>query len=206
MDPGDRLEALALAAALKDEPRTGWLLRGVEDPESVAAHSWGVALLTLVYGPDADVDVGHALRLAVVHDVAEAVTGDVATRAEEGAQRVAPDEKHRRERAAMDALAGPLGDPIREAWAEYEARETPAARFVKDMDLVDQCLQAWVYERAGRYAPGEADAFERYDALDEFFATAEPRVRTPTGEALLTALRERYERAKRERREGDAGG
>ena len=192
----DALEALARAYALKDETRTGWQLRGVEEPESVAAHAWGVSMLVLQFCPD-DLDRERALALAAVHDVAEAVTGDVATRAEAGEQSVDPREKARRERAAMDGPLAALGEDLRERWAEYEARETPEARFVKDADLLDQCLQALVYERGGRYEPdAENPHFEAYDDLDEFFATAEPRLSTEVGRTLFAEIRSRYEAAK----------
>lgn len=205
--PDGRLDALAECFALKDERRTGWELRAVERPETVAGHTWGVALLCLVFADDAraefesrgeSLDVDRALRLAVVHDLAEARTGDLPTRADPEAETPDPDEKEAAERAAMDRFA-PLGGAVREAWEEYEARETPAAIFVKEMDLVDLCLQALVYERQARYDPTDedaADAFRSYDALDEFFATAEPRLRTDLGRSLVAAVRETYEAAK----------
>lgn len=191
MDP---IDALAAAFALKDERRTGWQLRDVSDPESVAGHTWGVALLCLQYGGEAEVDIDRALRMALVHDLAEAKTGDVATRVDDADQRVSAREKVRTERAAMDELAAPLADDVRERWEEYEARDTPEASFVKDMDLIDMCLQALVYEREGRYdAEDENDNFEAYDDLDEFFATAEPRLRTSVGKRLFEEIEARYE-------------
>ncbi|WP_178916291.1 HD domain-containing protein [Natronomonas gomsonensis] len=195
----DSLDALVEAYALKDETRTGWQLRGVEAPESVAAHTWGVALLVVRFCPP-EVDRERALLLAVVHDVAEAETGDIATRAEAGAQSVDADEKERREREAMAGPLAALGERIHEWWAEYEARETAEARFVKDMDILDTCLQALVYERERRYDP-DADNphFEAYDDLDEFFATGEPRLSTARGRELFEQVRERYETAKRNR-------
>lgn len=149
-------------------------------------------------------DRDRALRLAVVHDLAEAETGDVAVRAEAGKQAVSDAEKTTRERAALAELADglPGSDELRDLWTAYEARDTPEAAFVKDMDLVDMCLQALVYEREGRYDPDDPDArehFEEYDHLDEFFATAEPRLRTTVGRELFAAVRERYEAAKRGR-------
>ena len=192
----DPLEALARAYALKDETRTGWQLREVEDPESVAAHTWGVTTLVVRFCP-ADLDRERALALAAVHDVAEAETGDVATRAEAGAQTVDAAEKARRERAAMTGPLAGLGEEMRALWSEYEARESPEARFVKDMDLLDTCLQALVYEREGRYEPG-GDAFEEYDRLDEFFATSEPRLSTEQGRTLFERVRRKYEAARSE--------
>jgi len=195
----DALDALCDAYALKDERRTGWQLRGVDAPESVAAHTWGVAYLVVALGDRfrADlpgVDLDRALRLAVVHDVAEAETGDVATRADSTAEPPDSDAKEAAEREAMVALAGPLPDRVRDAWEEYEVRESPEAVLVKECDLLDVCLQAVVYERGDRYDPaaGDPDAFHEYDDLDEFFATTEPRLRTETGRDLFERLRERY--------------
>ena len=209
-EPGDRdpaVDAVLDAYALKDERRTGWQLRGVDDPESVAAHTWGVAYLVLALGDRLaadlpDVDLDRALRLAVVHDAAEAETGDVPTRADDAAGSVDCDRKVAAERAAMADLAGPLPDRVREAWEEYEARETPAAVLAKECDLLDTCFQAVAYERAGRYDPadGRPAAFAEYDALDEFFATTEPRLRTDAGRALFGRLHSRYRR----HRDGDA--
>ncbi|RDI71282.1 HD domain-containing protein [Halopelagius longus] len=204
MSPTDRdVDALLETYDLKDERRTGWQLRGVSDPESVAAHSWGVAYLCLCFADRAeDVDPDRAVRLAVLHDTAEARTGDEATRADPDAETPDPEEKERRERAAIADLLAPFSDDLRDAWEEYEARETETARFVKDMDLLDMCLQAVVYERQGRYDP-DADNpnFEAYDRLDEFFATAEPRVRTSVGRELFETVRARYEDAKADRDE-----
>ncbi|GKZ14090.1 HD domain-containing protein [Haladaptatus sp. T7] len=190
----DTIDALAEAFALKDERRTGWQLREVSDPESVAGHTWGVALLCLQYGNEADIDTDRALRMALVHDLAEAKTGDVATRVDDADQRVSAAEKDRREREAMADLAPALDPEIRDLWEEYEARETPESVFVKDMDLVDMCLQALVYEREARYdGERENDRFDEYEDLDEFFATAEPRLRTAIGKELFEEIETRYE-------------
>jgi putative hydrolase of HD superfamily len=191
-DDFDDLDALLAAYALKDESRTGWDLRGVEGPESVAGHTWGVALLCLLYAERAGVDPDRALRLAVVHDVGEAEVGDVPVRAAAHDAPVDAAEKHARERAAVETYASALGDDLLELWEEYEAGETDAAAFVGDMDLVDMVLQALVYERGGRYDPGDgAD-----DPLDEFFDTAASDLRTDVGRALFDSILARYESSK----------
>lgn len=198
-DPTDEavLEALASAYALKDERRTGWQLRDVSDPETVAAHTWGVAMLVLRFAPEG-IDRDRTLRMALVHDVAEAEVGDVPTRAEAGAETLSPAEKARLERDAIEGeTLSALGDEVRTLWEEYEARDSPEARFLKDMDLLDTCLQALVYERNGRYDPdAENRHFEEYDRLDEFFATSEPRLSTDRGKELFEEVRKRYENAK----------
>ena len=63
---------------LKEVPRTGWLDRDipVEETESVADHSFGVAMLAWLLAPD-ELDRLRVVELALIHDLAESVVGDV---------------------------------------------------------------------------------------------------------------------------------
>lgn len=62
------------------------------------------------------------------------------------------------------------------------------------MDLIDNCLQALKYERQDRYDGEEGNEnFTEYEHLDEFFATAEPRIRTNTGKSLFTEIKSQYD-------------
>ncbi|MDQ2050268.1 HD family hydrolase [Natronolimnohabitans sp. A-GB9] len=192
----DELDSLLELLELKDERRTGWELRNVDSPESVAAHTWGTATLCLLYAERAGVDRSRAASMAVVHDLAEARTGDIPTRAGDDGRTVTDAEKEAAEREAMAALLEPFGDDeLLALWEEYETRETETARFVKDMDLIDNCLQALKYEREDRYDETEDnDAFDEFENLDEFFATAAPRIRTAVGEDLFERIKSAYER------------
>jgi putative hydrolases of HD superfamily len=133
---------LVEALALKELPRAGWLRVGVKDPESVAAHSWGVAWLVLALCPEG-VDRGRALTMAVLHDLAEVRVGDLTPH-----DGVDPAEKSRREAEAMTRLLEPLpgGDQLMAAWREFEDGVSAEARFVRSCDRLDMALQA------GRYA------------------------------------------------------
>ena len=192
-----KLDYLLHAYRLKEEPRAGWLLRGVQAPESVAGHSWGTALLCLLFADEAGVDVREALEIALLHDLAEAEIGDVPSLADESARPMQQQEKARREAEAMAHLEATWpGGPARHVharWRAYEHRTGPAAVFVRDMNLIDLCLQALIYERDGRYDP-EADlpAFARHPHLDEFFATAEARLESPFGRALFGEVAAAY--------------
>ena len=127
--------------ALKDLPRAGWVNAGVENPESVAAHSWGVAWLAAVLCPKG-VDRGVATTIAVIHDVAEVRVGDITP--EDG---VDADEKSRVEHEATAQILAALdGDEsLLELWLDYEGERTPEGRFVKACDKLDMALQASVY-------------------------------------------------------------
>src|SRR5215510_1463116 len=73
---------LAELMRLKSVPRIGWLLRGVRDVESVAAHSFGVAVIAMLLADRArargvEVNVERLLRMALLHDMTETRTGDL---------------------------------------------------------------------------------------------------------------------------------
>ena len=144
--------ALLEALELKRLPRSGWLRVGVQDVESVAAHSWGAAWLVAALCPDG-VDRGRALEMAVIHDLAEVRIGDITP-----ADGVPEEEKMAMEGAALDAMLHsiPHGSRIRDLWAEFEAGETPEARFARVCDKLDMGLQAIAYS-----AESEAD-FEEW--------------------------------------------
>lgn len=160
------LRFIQLASKLKTVRRQGWIDRGVDDPESVVDHSWSVALLAwALAGEREDLDRNRVLLLGLVHDLPEALAGDTtpfdAERDESGRIAVehfatppaysaaAKDAKQQAEDRALDEMLEGLSDAlrveIRDAWKEYEATETPEARFVKQVDKLETVIQAEAY-------------------------------------------------------------
>lgn len=138
-------DGLLEALALKDVRRAGWVRAGVPQPESVAAHSWGLAFLVLTLCPPR-VDRARALAMAIVHDLAEVRVGDLTPH-----DPVGPQEKAALEASAMEKMTEPLGERASELaslWREYEAGESAEARFVKACDKLDMALQAQRYRDA----------------------------------------------------------
>ena len=124
---------------IKHLDRAGWVLAGHDAPESVAAHSWGMAVRCLQHWPE-DLDLATVLSMALIHDLAEAVVGDITPH--DGVDKA---EKHAQERAAMATIAPQwLG-----LWDLYEAGDSPEAVFVKRMDSLDMAAQAVAYEAQG---------------------------------------------------------
>lgn len=173
----DLLRFFHLAGRLKETPRAGWVLREVADPESVADHSFRLALMALVLAPraEAPLDRARCVAMALVHDLAECLVGDITPY-----DGVSAGEKRRREEEALRGLAALAGDPgLLELWAEYDSAATPEARFVKGLDKLETALQATEYERSG--AAGGVD-------LEEFREGAGRRLDSPLLRALLEAL------------------
>jgi putative hydrolase of HD superfamily len=164
-------ERLLELLALKALPRAGWIRVGVPAPESVAAHSWGVAFLVLALAPDS-LDRGHALGPALVHDLAEVEVGDITPH-----DGVSPDEKHRREAVAMARLVTPFprSAELLALYEEYAAKRSPEARFVRACDKLDLALQSALYQRDGGLDTGELWR-SALSGLDE------PTLRTLAGE------------------------
>ena len=69
-------ESLIEILGLKDVARTGWVRNDVNNPESVAAHSWGMAILALKLTPK-ELDLSKVLSLCLVHDIPEVRVGDL---------------------------------------------------------------------------------------------------------------------------------
>ena len=148
----DELPLLARVYAqwnqLKQLYRQGWLRRGIpaQRCESVAEHTLGVAVLTLLLVdscfPELDREV--ALAMALLHDLGEVYAGDLTP-----ADDVPPEEKHRLERASIVRVLGELahGQEYIGLWEEYERGDMPEARLVRQVDRLEMGLQAYLYER-----------------------------------------------------------
>ena len=119
---------------LKQIPRTGWVRSGIKDPESVAAHSWGMAVLAMELCPS-ELDKTKILELCLVHDLPEIIVGDLTPMDDTS-------NKAKNEIKAMKILA----PKWLELFLEYESQETPESKFVKYLDKLDMALMASLYE------------------------------------------------------------
>ncbi len=141
------LELLLELETLDRVPRSGYLLRGVADGESVAEHSFHLALIVLLLAPrEPELDGGRALELALVHDLAELRVGDLPRTA---ARYFPADAKHAAERAAAAEILAPAAPEIASRYQEYERGESREARFVKACDKLQLMLKVAVYQHWG---------------------------------------------------------
>lgn len=183
---------IGLAGRLKRTVRTGWVDRGMpaERVESVADHSFRVALLAwLAAAGDPSLNRDRVLILALIHDLAEAVTGDLTPydpieadahdleeernaflnrRHRPSLERAAA--KRAAEAAAIAEMSGVLSDALRsdiaELWRELEERTTPEARFVKQIDKLETYLQSLEYAAEQPGLPVESFAEEISEVID----------------------------------------
>lgn len=176
------IDFLHLLGELKHLKRTGWILKRVPDAmqESVADHMYRMAVSAMLLEQQQQsdqhtnalppLDVNKCIRMALIHDMAEAIVGDLTPSCG-----VEADEKRRRETSAMRQMCALItrsesavdDDAFYRLHDEYQRHESREARTTKDLDMLDMLLQAFSLERCGHLST---------PAADEFFAGC-PRVR-----------------------------
>ncbi|CBZ54943.1 HD domain-containing protein, related [Neospora caninum Liverpool] len=179
------LNFLLIVGKLKKLKRTGWKLCEVREPESVAEHSFRAGICAFLLGTDPQsaklirenkLDRNKCIKMALVHDLAEALAGDITPHCG-----VSAEAKRQREREALQKIVQPLpasadspflscdrcrrtatneqtsggevtppvlpvGEEILSLWEEYEEGTTEEAKYVFDIDKFEMILQAFEYE------------------------------------------------------------
>lgn len=171
MDWSDFLDFMSLAEKLKCATRHCTNSQG--DPESVAEHSWRTALMAMTLGPVfPGVDIDRVIRMLLIHDLGEAVTGDIPTFLKNRADEETEDR-------AVEGILSTLPPSVRgefsALFAEMNALETPEARLYKILDKFEAVIQhnespisTWEeleYDLQRNYAWKEAEWFPQTLAL-----------------------------------------
>jgi putative hydrolase of HD superfamily len=133
------LAFLRTAERLKSTPRSGWTTSG--ERESVAAHTWRLSLMAAVLSDRfPGIDLARLLKICLIHDLGEALHGDVPAPLQS-----AEASKAIREREDLQSVLAPLPQRQREEltalWDEYEAAATPEAQLAKGLDKLETILQ-----------------------------------------------------------------
>lgn len=133
------LAFLRAAEQLKNTHRSAWTSAG--QPESVAEHTWRLCLMALLLA-DAfpGVDFARLVKICIIHDLGEAVGGDIPA-----IHQVPGESKAAQERADLLQLLQPLPERLRAEitalWDEYEAAATPEAKLAKALDKLETIMQ-----------------------------------------------------------------
>lgn len=128
----DKLKGVLRQTLLTDESRR----------ENSAEHSWHLAVMAILlaeYAPSSDINLLRVIKMLLIHDLVEIDAGDTFCYDVQGNQ-----DKSAREVQAATRLFGMLpeeqGVELRDLWEEFEARETPTARFAAALDRLQPLL------------------------------------------------------------------
>ncbi|KAL8040924.1 hypothetical protein ABFX02_10G131600 [Erythranthe guttata] len=169
--PSSAIDFLSLCHRLKTTKRAGWIRKEVQEPESIADHMYRMGLMALIASDLPGVNREKCIKMAIVHDIAEAIVGDITP-----ADGIPKQEKSRREQEALKNMCELLGGGARakeisDLWMEYEENSSMEAKVVKDFDKVEMILQALEYEK------------EQGKDLEEFFESTAGKFQTDLGKA-----------------------
>jgi putative hydrolase of HD superfamily len=129
--------------------RAGYVLRGVAEPENVAAHSHFVAVMTLLFldeYPD-DFNRDTALTMALLHDLPEAELMDIPMPA---GDRYLKEAKRNAEFAIAESMFEGFPDRYVESLRALELAKTPEAQLVRGLDKAQMMAKIVIYEKEGR--------------------------------------------------------
>lgn len=133
------LTFLQAAEQLKDTLRSGFTSAGAS--ESTAEHTWRLCLMVMLFEKELpEINFTKLLKLCVVHDLGEAISGDTPA-----IYQTTDDNKDERERHDLETLCAPLSEDLKRdmmsLWDEYTAASTPEAILAKGFDKLETMLQ-----------------------------------------------------------------
>ncbi len=116
-------------------------LTGGERKENDAEHAWHMAIMAILLSEYANeaIDVLKTVTMLLIHDLVEIDAGDTYAYDEEGKKT----QREREEKAAgriFGLLPRDQGEKLRKIWEEFEAWETPEAKFAHAMDNIQPTM------------------------------------------------------------------
>ena len=171
------LDFFKTAVNLKNISRQGWINKlSLKHPESVADHSYSMAIMGMVISDLENYDSEKMLKMILLHDLAESKIGDYTP------NKISKENKIKIENNAYDKIIGMLPDAIKlqygEIWEEYQKQESPESTIVHQIDKLDMALQAKMYQKKGASA----------DTVESFFKSAESEITNPKLKEILNQI------------------
>lgn len=128
---------------LKRTEREGWKRLGIDDPESVADHSFRAAFMALILAEEFKLDGFKLVKLLLIHDIAESEIGDITPQ-----DSISNREKFDKEEKVIEEMSGFLENDLNllDLWKEFETGESREAKIARDIDTLERTLQVLEYE------------------------------------------------------------
>jgi putative hydrolase of HD superfamily len=165
------------ALNLKNISRQGWIDKlSIEHPESVADHSYSMAIMGMVISDLENYDSEKMLKMILLHDLAESKIGDYTP------NQISKENKIKIENNAYDEIISTLPESIklqyRKIWEEYQNQESPESKIVHQIDKLEMALQAKMYQKEG----------SSKEAVESFFKSAENEITHPKLKDILNQI------------------
>jgi len=171
------LDFFKTAANLKKIHRQGWIEKlSLDNPESVADHSYSMAVMSMVISDLENYNSEKILKMVLLHDLAESKIGDHTPK------QISNEEKNKLENNAFGEIIKNLPDSIKsqylKIWQEYQENTSPESMIVHQIDRLEMVLQAKIYQKDG-YSQAK---------LESFFESAKTDITDPKLKELFTKI------------------
>jgi len=171
------LDFFKTAVNLKNISRQGWINKlSLKHPESVADHSYSMAIMGMVISDLETYDSEKILKMILLHDLAESKIGDYTP------NQISKEDKIKIENKAYDEIINSLPDAIKlqyaQIWEEYQKQESPESKIVHQIDKLEMTLQAKMYQKEG----------SPKDTIESFFKSAENEITHPKLKELFNQI------------------
>jgi putative hydrolase of HD superfamily len=171
------LDFFKTAANLKKIPRQGWVDKlSLNNPESVADHSYSMAIMSMVISDLEKYDSEKILKMVLLHDLSESHIGDYTP------EQISKEKKNELENDAFNEIVKKLPDslqiPYQKIWQEYQKNNSPEANIVHQIDKLEMALQAKIYQKDG----------QSKEKLASFFESAKNEIVDPKLKELFTKI------------------
>jgi len=173
------IEFMELVSSLKELQRSGWKFHRISGIlETTASHTFGVLFFVWLFAKKERVDTEKILKMALVHDLLESITGDFTPRD------VGASERYRIEKKALSVIGKKLPEELRDEITslikEFHTSRTKESKIVRVCDRLDTVFQAYFYKKSNR---------GNESILSEFFNGAEKVCSEGLARELLNQLR-----------------
>jgi len=171
------LDFFKTAANLKKIPRQGWIDKlSLDNPESVADHSYSMAVMSMVISDLENYNSEKILKMVLLHDLAESKIGDYTP------EQLSNEKKNKLENNAFGEIIKNLPDLIKsqylQIWQEYQENNSPDSKIVHQIDRLEMALQAKIYQKDGH----------SQEKLESFFESAKTDITDPKLKELFTKI------------------
>ncbi len=171
------LDFFKTAANLKKIYRQGWIEKlTLDNPESVADHTYSMAVMSMVISDLENYDTEKILKMVLLHDLAESKIGDYTP------EQLNNEKKNKLENNAFDEIIKNLPDLIKsqylQIWQEYQENTSLESKLVHQIDKLEMALQAKIYKKDG-YSE---------EKLESFFESAKRDITDPKLKELFTKI------------------
>ncbi len=171
------LDFFKTAANLKKIYRRGWIDKlSLDTPESVADHSYSMAVISMVISDLGNYNSEKIIKMVLLHDIAESKIGDYTP------EQLSKEKKTEIENNAFNEIIKKLPDLIKsqylQIWKEYQENTSPESKLVHHIDKLEMALQANIYKKDGH----------SQEKLESFFESAKMDITDPKLKELFTEI------------------